>query len=76
MKPAEHLRVVAEVERREVEEGEEIAVADVEEEVRRALVVAVFEQLGERELEQILIERDGLLDVAGEERDVVHTARR
>ena len=30
--------------------------ADVEEEVRRALVVAVLEQLGERELEQVLVE--------------------
>ncbi len=76
VEPAEHLRVVAEVEPREVEEGEEVAVADVEEEVRRALVVAVLEQLGERELEEILIERDGRLDVSGQQCDVVHTARR
>ena len=53
-----------EIEPGEIEEGEEIAVADVEEEVRRPLVVAVLEELGQRELEQALIERDRLLDVA------------
>ena len=76
VEPAEHLGVVAEVEAREVEEGEQVAVADVEEEVRRALVVAVLEELGERELEEILVERDGRLDVAGQQCDVVHAARR
>ena len=65
MQPAEHLCVVAEVETGEVEEREQVAVADVEEEVRGALVVAVLEQLGERELQQVLVERDRPFHVAG-----------
>src|SRR4029450_4297089 len=58
VQPAEDLRVLAEVEPGEVEEGERVPVADVEEEVRRPLVVAVLEEVGERELEQVLIEAD------------------
>ena len=73
---AEHLRVLAEVEAREVEEGEQVAVADVEEEVRGTLVVAVLEQLGERELEQVLVERDRRLHVARQQREMVHATRR
>ena len=73
---AEHLGVVAEVQAGEVEEREEVAVADVEEEVGRALVVAVLEQLGERELEQALVEVDRPLDVAREQREVVQPTRR
>ena len=75
VQPAEHLGVRAEVEPGEVEERERVAVADVEEEVRRAAVVAVLEHLGERELEQALVEVDRPLDVAAEQRDVVHAPR-
>ena len=71
VQPAEHLGVGPEVEAGEVEEREQVAVADVEEEVGRALVVAVLEQLGERELEQVLVEADRPLDVGAEQRDVV-----
>ena len=73
---AQHLGVVAEVEAREVEESQEVAVADVEEEVRGPLVVAVLEQLGERELEHALVELDGPHDVTRQQRHVVHTAGR
>ena len=52
----EPLGVGAEVEAGEVEEGERVAVADVEEEVGRALVVAILEDLGQRELEEVLVE--------------------
>src|SRR4051794_9849207 len=76
VEPAEDLGVGAEVEPREVEVGEQVAVADVEEEVRRTLIVAVLEQLGQRELEQVLVEADRPFDVAGEQREVVHAPRR
>ena len=48
----EHLGVRPEVEAGQVEVGEAVAVADVEEEVRGALVVAVLEHLDEREAEE------------------------
>ena len=69
---AEHLGVGAEVEPGQVEERQRVAVADVEEEVGRAPVVAVLEQLGQRELEQALVEVDRALDVRAEQGDVVH----
>src|SRR6266487_2101600 len=72
VQPAEHLGVGAEVQPWEVEEGEEVAVADVEEEVVGASVVTVLEDVGERELEHPLVEPDGPLDVRGEQGDVVH----
>src|SRR5689334_8164721 len=58
----------------EVEETQQIPVADVEEEVARALVVAVFHQLDQREAEEALVELDGLLDVLADQRQVVHPA--
>src|SRR2546426_12089344 len=76
METTEHLGVLPEIETREIEEGKQVPMADVEEEVRRALVVAVLEQLRERELEQVLIEGDGRLDVAREESEVMEAARR
>src|SRR5262249_22067394 len=60
---------------REVEEGEHVAVADVEEEVRAALVVAVLEDLDEREPEEVLVEGDRRPDVRADERGVVHAPR-
>ena len=71
---AEHLLVRAEVEPRQVEVGQRVAVADVEEEVRRAFVVAVLEHLDQRESEDTLEELHGALDVAADQRDVMHTA--
>ena len=73
---AEPLGVGAEVEAGEVEEGDRVAVADVEEEVGRALVVTVLEDLGQRELEEVLVEADRPLDVRAQEGDVVHATRR
>ena len=74
VQPAEHLGVRADVEAGEVEEGEQVAVADVEEEVRGAGVVAVLDQLGQREAEHVLVEADGPLDVAADQRGVVQAA--
>ena len=71
---AEHLAVRPEVEAGEVEEGEGVAVADVEEEVRRPGVVAVLEHLDEREAEQARVELDGAFDVATDQRNVVDAA--
>jgi hypothetical protein len=72
---AEHLGVRADVQAGEVEEGEQVAVADVEEEVRGAGVVAVLDQLGQREAEHVLVEAHGPLDVAADQRGVVQAAR-
>src|SRR5215217_6931538 len=55
----------------EVEEAEQVAVADVEEEVAGAGIVAVLDQLDQRESEELLVEADRLLDVAADEGDVV-----
>jgi hypothetical protein len=59
---------------REVEEAEEGPVAQVEEEVARAGVVTVLDQLDEREAEEPLVEADRLLDVLADERGVVDAA--
>ena len=58
----------------EVEEAEQVAVADVEEEVAGAGVVAVLHQLDQREAEQFLVEADGLLDVPADQCGVVQAA--
>src|SRR3954468_22460826 len=74
VQPAEHLGVGADVQAGEVEEGDEVAVANVEEEVRGAGVVAVLDELGQREAEHVLVEADGPLDVAADQRGVVQAA--
>ena len=48
---------------REVEEPEQVAVAEVEEDVAGSRVVAVFDQLHQREPEEVLVEPDRRLDV-------------
>ena len=55
---AERLVELGVLEAGEIEEGEQVAVADIEEEVRARLVVAVLEDLDEREPEEILVELD------------------
>src|SRR5215218_7832742 len=55
----------------EVEEAEQVAVADVEEEVAGAGIVAVLDQLDQREPQELLVEADRLLDVAADQSDVV-----
>ena len=59
----EHLGVLARVDRRQIEEGDRVAVAHVEEEVRRSGQIAVLEHVHQREAQQILVERDGPLHV-------------
>ena len=75
-KPTQHLLIGGEVEPREIEEGQRVAVPDVEEEMGRAAVVAVLEDLGERELEDALVEIDRSLDIGHEQRHVVDAASR
>jgi len=55
-----------------VEESEQVAIADVEEEMRRSCVVTILDDLDEREAEEPLIELDGLLDVLADQCDVMH----
>src|SRR5262245_41491761 len=57
---------------REVREPEQVAVADVEEEVAGTRVVAVLHQLDQGEAEKLLVELDRLLHVAADQRQVVH----
>src|ERR1035438_8822856 len=59
-----------------VEEPEQVAVADVKEEVIRAGVVAVLDQFHQREAEEPLIEADGLLGVLADQREVVNALDR
>ena len=72
VQPAQHLGVGAEVEAGEVEEGQQVAVADVEEEVGRPLVVAILEEFGHRKLENPLVEGNGSLDIRRQQRKVMH----
>ena len=58
----------------EIEEAEQVAVADVEEEVARPGVVPVLHELHEGETQRLLVEPDGLLDVAADQREVVDAA--
>jgi hypothetical protein len=46
-----------------VEERQQVAVADVEEEVVGAPLVPVLEQIGERNLQHVLVEADRPLDI-------------
>jgi V8-like Glu-specific endopeptidase len=72
----ERLPVRPQVKTGEVEERQQVSVADVEEEVARPRIVPVAEDLGQRELQQSLVELDRLLDIGADERGVVDTARR
>ena len=71
VRPAEHLGIRPKVQTGEVEEGQEVTVADVEEEVVRALVVPILEDLGQRELQHLLVELHGPLDVRAQHGEVV-----
>src|SRR3954470_16289603 len=76
VQPAEDLGVAAHLQAREVEEGQQVAVPDVEEEVRGPGVVAVLDQLGERKAQHVLVEAHGPLHVAADQCRVVQPARR
>jgi hypothetical protein len=71
---AEDLGVRAEVKPGEVEEGQQVAVPDVEEEVVGPLVVAVLDDLGQRELQNPLVEADRPLHVGTQQGGVVNAA--
>ena len=74
--PSDRLDPLLEAEPGEVEEGEQVAVADVVEEVGRAAVVAVLHHLDEGEAEHVLVEADGPLGIAADQRHVVDASRR
>src|SRR5579863_1608391 len=76
MEATEDFSVLPEVKAREVEVGEIVIVTDVEEEVGRTAVVPVLEQFDKGELEEALVERDGSLDIAGEEGKVMQASSR
>src|SRR5262249_44313926 len=57
----------------EIEEAEQVVVADVEEEVIGALVIAVLNQFDERAAEELLVELDRLLRVAADQRQVMYS---
>ena len=76
LKTAEDFGVWTQVEAGKVEEREGVSVAEIEEEVGGTLVVAILEHVGEWELEQVLVEAHGLLNVGAEQRHVVDATRR
>ena len=76
VKPAQHFGVRPEVEAREVEERDEVALAQIEEEVVGARVIPVFEDVRQGHLEDLLVEAHSALDIGGQEGQVVHAASR
>ena len=72
---AAHALPRAEVEAGEVEEGDQVAITHVEEEVVGPLVVPVLDDLAQRELQDLGVEPDGPLHVGAEQRGVVDPAR-
>lgn len=60
---AQYLGVRREAKVGEVEERQGVVVPEIEEEVRRALVVPVFEEFDQRKPEELLIEADRPFDV-------------
>src|SRR5690242_18847840 len=71
---AEDFGVRADVQAGEVEKGQQVAVPDVEEEVIGPLVVAVLDDLGQRELQDSLVEADRPLHVGAQQGGVVDAA--
>src|SRR2546426_10101199 len=60
---------------RKVEEGEQVAVSKVMEEVSRTLQIAILEQLHQWEAEHLAVELDSALDVRADQRQMVKAAR-
>ena len=58
-----------------VEEGEQVPMSEVMEEVGRTLQVPILEQLHERESEHLAVELDRALDVGTDQRQMVQPAR-
>jgi hypothetical protein len=55
----------------DVEEPEQVVVAEVEEKVAGAGMVAVLDRLDQRAPQEVVVEADRLLDVAADQRDMV-----
>ena len=51
----------------EIEKAEQVPVADIKKEVAGPGVVAVFDQLDQREAQKLLVVPNGLLDVAADQ---------
>src|ERR1035438_7367616 len=60
----------------EVEEPEQVVMADVEEEMARPGVVPVLDQLHQRKSEELLVELDRLLQVPADQREMMDTLDR
>src|SRR5205823_29870 len=60
----------------EIEEGYGIAMADIEKEVGRPLVITVLKDISQGKFEETLVKLDGPLHVGAEQRHMVHPARR
>src|SRR5439155_10994463 len=60
---------------RKVEEGEQVPVSEVMEEVSRTLQVPILKQLHQWEAEDLAVELDGALDVGADQRQMVKAAR-
>jgi hypothetical protein len=58
----------------DVEEPDQVVVAEVEEKVAGAGMVAVLHRLDQREPQEVVVEADRLLDVAADQRDMVDPA--
>ena len=56
--------------------GSSVMIADIEEQVRRPVVVTVLHELDERKPKQALVDLNRLLDVGADERGVVDSAPR
>jgi hypothetical protein len=72
MQAAKYLGVGPKVEARQIEEREAVPITDIEEEMRRALIVPVLEHIGKRETKKVLVEPDGALDIGDKQRHMMH----
>jgi hypothetical protein len=76
MESPEHFTVGPEIKTGEVEVGQVVAVADVEEEMGGAAVVPILEEFDQGKLEEILVEPNGPFDIAAEHREVMQASGR
>src|SRR5262249_2683587 len=76
MEAPEYLLVRAQVQPWKIEESNGVAMANIKEEVRRALVIAVLKDIGQGKFQQSLVELYGPLHVGAEQCHMVYAARR
>src|SRR5262245_15264813 len=74
MQPSEDLLIRIQVQPWKVEEGNGIAVSNIEEKVCRPLVIAILEDVGQGEFQKVLIKLDGPLYIRTEQGNMVHHA--